>query len=224
MCPTSNERRKIMESTQFQITPPEDATVLFDGKDLSNWIKGDGGEAEWEVADDAMTVVPGTGDIMSKEEFTDFMFHLEFMTPDMPEATGQAKGNSGVFLQGQYEIQVLDSYGKDVPGKGDCGAIYNQFAPLVNACKPPLQWQTYDAIFRAVRRDEEGKVIEQARVTVLQNGMVIQNNVQLQGPTGSAKGSEEVEAGPLRLQDHGNEVKYRNIWIVPLPLKGSDKY
>ena len=120
---------------------------------------------------------------MTEETFTDFMLHLEFMTPDMPEATGQAKGNSGVFLQGRYEIQVLDSYGIKTPGKGDCGAIYNQFAPLVNACKPPLEWQTYDAVFRAPRVDDAGKIVEPARMTVLQNGLVIHNNVQLPGVT-----------------------------------------
>ena len=203
---------------------PSNAIILFNGKDLNNWTTRDGGAAGWEVDNGVMTVVRGTGDIMTKETFTDFMLHLEFMTPDMPEATGQAKGNSGVFLQGRYEIQVLDSYGIEVPGKGDCAAIYNQFAPLVNACKPPLQWQTYDVIFRAARVDDDGNVIEQARVTLLQNGMVIHNNVQTLGPTGGNIDDKLGKPGPLLLQDHGNPVKYRNIWIVPLPLKGSDKY
>lgn len=205
-------------------TPPEAAVILFDGKDLSNWTKLDGETPAWEVADGAMTVTAGEGDIVSQEEFTDFLLHLEFMTPDMPDATGQAKGNSGVFLQGRYEIQVLDSYGIDVPGMGDCGAIYNQFASLVNACKPPLEWQTYDAIFRAARVGESGEIEENARVTVLQNGIVIQNNVQIQGATGGATDDDTAAPGPLRLQDHGNPVKYRNIWVVPLPLKGSEVY
>ena len=205
-------------------TPPDTAVVLFDGKDLSNWTKLDGGAPAWEVADGAMTVTAGGGDIVSREQFNDFLLHLEFMTPDMPDATGQAKGNSGVFLQGRYEIQVLDSYGIDVPGMGDCGAIYNQFASLVNACKPPLEWQTYDAIFRAARVGESGEIEENARVTVLQNGIVIQNNVQMLGATGGATDEDAAEPGPLRLQDHGNPVKYRNIWIVPVPLKGSDVY
>ena len=205
-------------------TPPDAAVVLFDGEDLSNWTKLDGGAPAWEVADGAMTVTAGEGDIVSREQFTDFLLHLEFMTPDMPDATGQAKGNSGVFLQGRYEIQVLDSYGIDVPGMGDCGAIYNQFASLVNACKPPLEWQIYDAIFRAARLGESGGIEESARVTVLQNGIVIQNNVQIQGATGGATADDAAGPGPLRLQDHGNPVKYRNIWVVPLPLKGSDVY
>lgn len=203
---------------------PSNAKILFDGKELNNWTTRDGGPAGWQVADGVMTVVRGTGDIMTKETFTDFMLHLEFMEPDMPDATGQAKGNSGVYLQTRYEVQVLDSYGIEVPGKGDCGAIYDQFAPLVNACKPPLEWQTYDIAFRAARVDHSGEVIEKAGVTVVQNGMVIQNNVQLLGPTGGAIGSKEGGAGPILLQDHGNPVKYRNIWILPLSLKGSDKY
>ena len=205
-------------------TPRDTAVVLFDGKDLSNWTKLDGEAPAWEIADGAMTVTAGGGDIVTRERFTDFLLHLEFMTPDMPDATGQAKGNSGVFLQGRYEIQVLDSYGIDVPGKGDCGAIYNQFASLVNACKPLLEWQTYDVIFRAARVGESGGIEENARVTVLQNGTVIQNNVQLLGATGGATDKDAAEPGPLRLQDHGNPVKYRNIWIAPLPLKGSDVY
>ena len=205
-------------------TAPDTAVVLFDGKDLSNWTKLDGGAPAWEIADGAMIVTAGGGDIVSRERFADFLLHLEFMTPDMPDATGQAKGNSGVFLQGRYEIQVLDSYGIDVPGMGDCGAIYNQFASLVNACKPPLEWQTYDVIFRAARVGESGEIEENARVTVLQNGTVIQNNVQLLGATGGAADEDAAEPGPLRLQDHGNPVKYRNIWIAPLPLKGSDVY
>jgi len=204
--------------------PPENAVLLFNGRDLSNWDSRKGGPARWDVTDGVITVVPGTGDIISHEKFTDFFLHLEFMEPDMPEATGQAKGNSGVYLQGRYEIQVLDSYGIEPPGRGDCGAIYDQFAPLVNACKPPLQWQTYDVVFRAARVDESGNVVEQARITVFHNGIVIHNNVQVLGPTGGALDQNVAEPGPLLLQDHGNLVKYRNIWIVPLPLKGADKY
>ncbi len=205
-------------------TPPESAVILFDGKDLSNWTGRDGGEAKWEVHADYMTVVPRTGDISSKETFTDHFLHVEFMCPDMPEASGQGKGNSGVFLQGRYEIQVLDSYGIEVPGKGDCGAIYNQFAPLVNACNPPLEWQTYDVIFRAPRFNDDGDMTENVRVTAIQNGLVILNNVQLPGTTAGGAGSDLAKPGPLRLQDHGNLVQYRNIWAVHLPLEGSDQY
>ncbi len=196
--------------------------MLFNGQDVSNWTRRDGGPARWKAEDGILHVVPGTGDVMSAERFTDFYLHLEFRCPDMPEAKGQAKGNSGVFLQGRYEIQVLDSYGIQIPGKGDCGAVYNQFAPLVNACKPPLEWQTYDVFFRAPRLS--GSATEGVRLTVLQNGLVIHNNVQLPGVTGAAIDKQVHEPGPLLLQDHGNLVAYRNIWIVPLPLEGSPTY
>ena len=203
-------------------TPPTTASAVFNNKDLSNWVQRNGDPATWIVADGIMTVA--SGDIMTKELFTDFRLHLEFMTPDMPKATGQAKGNSGVFLQGRYEIQVLDSYGIEVPGKGDCGAVYDQFAPLVNACKPPLEWQTYDVFFRAPRCNEDNQIVDPARLTVLQNGIVIHNNVQLLGVTGGSVGHNVREPGPLLLQDHGDLLKYRNIWIEPLLLEGSDKY
>jgi hypothetical protein len=204
--------------------PPANAKVLFNGKDLNNWHTREGKPAGWEVSDGVMTVVKGTGDIVTDEKFTDFRLHVEWMEPDMPDATGQAKGNSGVYLQGRYEIQVLDSYGIEVPGRGDCGGVYDQFAPLVNACKPALEWQSYDIIFRAARFDDSGELESNARVTVLQNGVVIQNNVEVKGPTGGAMDEELDEPGPLLLQDHGNPVKYRNVWLLPLPLEGSDKY
>jgi hypothetical protein len=201
---------------------PEDAVILFDGRDLSRWRHLDGRAAAWEIRDGAMTVTKDN--VVSRETFTDVFIHLEFRCPDMPEATGQAKGNSGVYLQGRYEIQVLDSYGVGIPGKGDCGAIYNQYAPLVNACKPALEWQTYDVVFRAARVEKSGQVTEPARITVLQNGMVIHNNVQVLGPTGGAIDENVAEPGPLLLQDHGDLVQYRNVWLVHLPLKGSDTY
>ena len=207
----------------YIMAPPSNAVILFNGKDLSNWQTRSGGSAGWDAKDGIVTVVPGTGDIMTKETFTDFYLHLEWMEPDMPDAKGQAKGNSGVFLQARYEIQVLDSYGIPVPGKGDCGAVYNQFAPLVNACKPPLQWQAYDIIFRAARADASGK-IENARVTACQNGMVIHNNIILDGMTGGSVNDKVLDPGPLLLQDHGNLMKFRNIWVIPLQLKGSDQY
>jgi len=203
--------------------PPSNAIMLFNGKDLNNWQTRSGGKAGWEVENGVIKVVPGTGDIMTKERLTDFMLHLEWMEPDMPDAKGQAKGNSGVFLQARYEIQVLDSYGIEVPGKGDCGAVYNQYAPLVNACKPPLQWQAYDFVFRAPRVDNSGN-IQNARITAMQNGMVIHNNIIVDGVTGGNIDDKVLEPGPLLLQDHGNLLKFRNIWAIPLPLKGSDKY
>ena len=201
---------------------PADAVLLFNGRDVTNWRQRNGEPANWTVEDGVMTV--GSGDILSDETFMDAYLHLEFRCPDMPEQTGQAKANSGVFLQGRYEIQVLDSYGWEAPGKGDCGAIYNQFAPLVNACQPPLEWQTYDAVFRAARLDASGQVAEPVRLTLLHNGLVVHNNIQLPGPTGGTVDPHEGRPGPLLLQDHGNAVQYRNVWVVHLPLQGSDTY
>jgi len=202
--------------------PPAQAVVLFNGKDLSNWRQPDGQPAVWKVKDGVMTVT--RGNIVTDETFTDAFIHVEFRTPDMPQASGQAKGNSGVYLQGRYEIQVLDSYGINLPGKGDCGAIYGQYAPLVGACKPPLEWQTYDAIFRAPRVDAAGRVTEPPRITVLHNDMVIHNNVELLGPTVGHLDANVGAPGPLLLQDHGSPVQYRKIWLIHLPLEGSDTY
>ncbi|NKB70184.1 MAG: DUF1080 domain-containing protein [Candidatus Latescibacteria bacterium] len=202
-----------------QTPPPAGAVALFNGEDVANWTGRDGAPAQWDVTDGALHVVPKTGDIMSKQRLSDFLLHLEFRCPDMPDKSGQAKGNSGVFLQGRYEIQVLDSYGLNIPGMGDCGAVYNQFAPLVNACLPPMEWQSYDVAFRAPRHGDEGP-----RLTVLHNGQVIHNNVQLPGVTGAAIDEEIGQPGPLLLQDHGDLVAYRNIWALPLPLEGSPTY
>lgn len=202
-------------------TKQAEAIVLFNGRDLSNWGTRDGRPASWKVEDGILCVVPGAGDIMTKELLTDFFLHLEFRCPDMPDAEGQAKGNSGVFLQGRYEIQILDSYGVQIPGKGDCGAIYDQFAPLVNACQPPMMWQTYDVVFRSARM-EDGRVVERAALTVFHNELVIHNNIRLPGVTKAAIDEQEGEPGPLLLQDHGDLVAFRNIWAVPLPLESSN--
>ncbi len=203
---------------------PAGAVVLFGGQHLNNWHTRDGKPAGWKVEDEIATVAPGTGDIVSDETYQDVYLHVEFCLPLMPDATGQARANSGVFLQGRYEIQVLDSYGWEVPGLGDCGAIYNQHAPLVNAGNPPEEWQTYDVFFRSARVDGSGKVVEGVRMTVVFNGICIHNNIELPGPTGGAIDEREGTPGPLLLQDHGNLVQYRNVWIVRLPEKGSDIY
>jgi hypothetical protein len=210
---------KDMGNKPKPVAPPADAKVLFGGKeaDLDNW---DG--PRWEVKDGYM--IAKGGSIKTKDKFGDCQLHVEFKTPYMPDKKGQARGNSGVILQdAYYEIQVLDSYGLPDPGTGDCGAVYSQSAPLTNACKPPLSWQTYDIIFRAARFDDQGNVTAKPRVTVIQNGIVVQNNTEIQGRTAD-HGPFNKEPGFLELQDHGNPVQYRNVWIKPLPLKGADHY
>lgn len=204
---------------------PEQTKELFNGTNLDNWRTRDGSAAGWTVEDGIMTVKKGTGDVVTQETFRDVQIHLEFRLPDMPEATGQAKGNSGVYIQGRYEIQVLDSYGFNIPGKGDCGGVYDVHAPLLNACKPAMEWQWYDIVFRAPRFDQAGyEIQDHARITLIQNGIVIQNNVQVTGPTGGAMDYKLNDPGPLLLQDHGDLVSYRNIWAIELPPIGSDTY
>lgn len=191
--------------------PPAGATVLFDGRDLSGWIKADKSPADWPVADGVMTV--GKGNILTSAQLGDFKLHLEFNVPYMPDKKGQARGNSGVYLQGRYELQVLDSYGLE-PQDNDCGAIYKQIVPAVNACKPPLQWQTYDITFHAPKF-EDGKATKKARLTVVQNGITIIDDKEI-SPTPGGIASDEAKTGPLLLQDHNDPVQYRNIWAVPI--------
>ena len=196
--------------------------ILFSGKQddvTANWLARNGSPAAWKVVEGAM--VAHGGDIITKERYTDYQLHVEFKVPYMPDAKGQARGNSGVFMQGRYEIQVLDSFGLPDPGTGDCGAVYSQSAPLVNACKPPKEWQAYDIVFRAPRFDDAGTMVEKARVSVRQNGIVVQNNTEINGPTWGEKFGQLNEPGPIVLQDHGNPVEYRNIWILPLPTRAA---
>jgi hypothetical protein len=186
--------------------------VLFDGKDTSAWQHEDGSAARWEIVDGAMQVKGG--DIFTKEKFGDCKVHVEFRVPKYPpEVTGQARGNSGVYLMGRYEVQVLDSYGLQ-SGTQDCGAIYLQKAPDVNACLPPEEWQTYDIDFVAPRFDASGTKIAKPRISVVQNGKVIHKDIEINGPTKAGDHNEVPGDGPLRLQDHGNPVRYRNIWVV----------
>jgi hypothetical protein len=194
--------------------PPEGATVLFDGKTLDGWVKADGKTpAGWPAGDGIFSVGKGQGSVMTGRKFGDVQLHIEFNVPYMPDARGQARGNSGVYLAGAYELQVLDSYGLK-PQDNDCGAIYKQVTPRVNACKPPLQWQTYDVTYHKARV-RDGKVERKARITVVQNGLTIIDDAEI-SPTPGGVGTREGEDGPLLLQDHGNDVAFRNVWVKPL--------
>lgn len=206
---------------------PEGAMVLFDGTSLNEWKHEDGRPARWELIDDFMRVKPRSGSIVSTYHFRDCYLHLEFRLSDMPGSTGQMKCNSGIFLQNRYEIQVLDSSGWKVPGTGDCGALYNHHAPLVNACKTSLEWQTFDIFFRAPRFTAGRKKIENARMTIFLNGILIHNNIEQwcctagDPPPGD---NWDDTPGPLMLQDHHDVVDFRNIWLVPLPLDACADY
>lgn len=211
--------------TENQTAPPvSGSVVLFDGTNLHQWIRRDGGgPAEWPIENGSM--ITRGGNIMTRQTFTDFHLHVEFLCPNTgPEVKGQGRSNSGVFLQGRYEIQVLDSFGIENPGKGDCGALYNHAAPLVNACNPPDTWQHYDVVFRAPRFDNQNSKTENARATVTHNGRVVQNNQELLKQTGGSVDENYGAPGPILLQDHGNAVRFRNLWIVPLPPTGADHY
>jgi hypothetical protein len=200
---------------------PSDAIVLFNGKDFNEWTSAkDGGAPKWDLKEGAMTVAKGTGDVKTKKEFRDFQLHIEWRTPSEVVGEGQGRGNSGIFLQGLYELQVLDSYESVTYSNGQAGSIYKQeqAVPLVNASKKPGEWQTYDVLFTAARFGKGGRMIIPAFVTVFHNGVVIQSHTAITGPT-EYKGLpvyKEIDKGPLQLQDHGNPVSYRNIWIREL--------
>jgi hypothetical protein len=196
--------------------PPSDAIVLFNGQNLARWQSADSSAAKWKVVDGYAEVAPGTGDIQTRDRFGDVQLHIEWATPAVPRGEGQERGNSGVFLMGQYEIQVLDSYENKTYYHGQAGSVYKQYAPLVNASRKPGEWQTYDIIFHAPKFDEQGKVVDRARVTVVHNGVLIQSNVEIYGITYNDRPAIYIAHPsqlPLRLQDHGNPVRYRNIWI-----------
>jgi hypothetical protein len=197
---------------------PSDAIVLFDGKDLSKW-SGNKGAATWKIENGYMEAVKGAGDIRTKEEFGDCQLHLEFATPSVVKGDSQDRGNSGVFLMGRYEIQVLDCYNNSTYADGQTGAIYSQSPPLANACKKPGEWQSYDIIWEAPRWDADGKLAKPAYVTVIHNGVLLHNHKELTGGTPHrevGKYRPHPPTGPISLQDHGNPMRYRNIWIRPI--------
>jgi len=194
---------------------PEGAAVLFDGKDLSGWTTLDGRPAPWPVREGYMETAQE--DIRTKQTFgPDFKLHVEFWLPLMKDATGQARANSGVYLQGRYEVQVLDSFHNDTYAKGECAALYGLLGTSKNANKPPEQWQTYDITFHSPRVDESGKVTTPGRITVVFNGETVIDDGRFDQVTGGAIDEKLGEPGPIRLQYHNCKVRYRNIWLKPL--------
>lgn len=199
--------------------PPSDATVLIQGTSMAGWVSLDGSAPKWINKDGVLECAKNSGYIRTVQAFGDCQLHVEFATPTPPEGRSQGRGNSGVFLMGLYEVQVLDSYDNVTYADGQAAAAYGQHPPLVNASRPPGQWQTYDVVFTRPRFDERGEVQSPARLTVLHNGVLVQNNVELVGPTGWLKRepySRHSDKLPLSLQDHGNPVRYRNLWIREL--------
>jgi hypothetical protein len=198
--------------------PPADAVILFDGTDLSQWQSTDGGPAKWAI-EAGVATVNRTGSIVTKRAFGDCQLHVEWATPDKVVGEGQGRGNSGIYFQGRYELQVLDSHNNKTYYYGQAGAIYQQHAPLVNSSRGPGQWQTYDIIFHAPRFDSDGKLLTPATMTALHNGVLIQDHAEIKGRTDS-KGAPKYEPHPvkqpLQLQDHKSPVRYRNIWIREL--------
>jgi len=199
--------------------PPSDAIVLFNGTDLSKWQHEKGNEPKWKVEDGCFTVVKKTGSLVTKQAFGDVQLHLEWRTPAVIEGEGQGRGNSGVILQSRYELQVLDSYNNPTYYNGQAGSIYKQHIPLVNACRKPGEWQTYDVIFIAPRFNDDGSLQSPGWFTVFQNGILVQNNVEIKGSVafrGEAKYTKHNLKEPLMLQDHNNPVSYRNVWVREL--------
>jgi hypothetical protein len=197
-------------------SPPTDAIVLFDGTDLSKWDAQKGGEPRWKVANGYMEVVEGTGDIVSKEAFGDVQLHVEWATPAEIKGEGRGHGNSGVFLQDRYEVQVFNSYENPIYFHGMAGSVYKQYAPLVNAARKPGEWQTYDIVFRAPQFDDSGKVIKAAYLTLFWNGILVQDRVEVRGTTthnGAPSYKAYAAEQPLSLQEHGDPVRFRNIWV-----------
>lgn len=199
--------------------PPSDAIVLFDGKDLSQWVSLDGSPARWIVKDGAMECVKHSGYVRTLRNFGDCQLHVEWAAPTPPLGRSQGRGNSGVFLMELYEVQVLDSFENETYADGQAAAAYGQHPPLVNASRPPGQWQTYDIVFTRPRFNARGELESPARLTVLHNGVLVQNNVLLKGPTAWMRAepyAPHPDKLPLSLQDHGNPVRFRNIWVRDL--------
>jgi len=203
--------------------PPSDAIVLFNGQDLTGWVRRDGSPARCTASDGVMACRSGAGDIYTQEKFRDAQIHLEFAIPSMPDRQGQLRGNSGVYLHGCYEIQILDSYQNPTYADGACAAVYGVAPPLVNASRPPQQWQSYDIVFRAPRCDASGAFERPGSITLLHNGVLVQDHVEIARRGAGCRGHNLCEPGPLMLQDHSGfknapdtTMKFRNLWLRTL--------
>jgi hypothetical protein len=200
------------------VPPPRDAVVLFDGRTLEKWTSASG-EARWIVRDGYMEVAPGSGGIETRDAFGDVQLHIEWASPEVVSGDGQNRGNSGVFLMGRYEVQILDSYRNRTYPDGQAAAVFGQFPPLVNASRPPGAWQSYDIVFHAPRFARNGRVTRPATMTVFHNGVLVQDHVTLTGPSAfQRRPPYESHAAklPLGLQDHSHAVRFRNIWLREL--------
>ena len=208
----------VVASCYESISSPTDADILFDGKDLLKWKGVKAEQAEWIISDGVITVKKGVGDIETKKHYRDFQLHIEWKVPVSITGSSQSRGNSGVFLQGKYEVQILDNYNNKTYANGQAGSIYKQTPPLVNAMRKPGEWNVYEIIYTAPTFKEDGNYRTYPYVTVIHNSIVIQNNTRINGTTPYI-GLPQVEAhadGPIRLQDHGNPVSFRDIWIREL--------
>ena len=199
--------------------PPSDAIVLFDGSDLGRWQHRDGSDVQWSLEDGAVTVVRGTGDIVTRDAFGDIQLHVEWRTPEIIEGGGQGRGNSGIIIQQRYEVQVLDSWENRTYSNGQAASIYKQHIPQVNSSRPPGEWQSYDIFFTAPRFAHDGSVTTPAYVTVVHNGVLVQNHVEIAGAMrfiGEPSYEPHPLKQPLQIQDHSNPVSFRNIWVREL--------
>ena len=202
------------------VAPPNDAIVLFNGTSLDRWTSANGAPAKWKLDNGAFVAVPGTGTLSTRERFGDVQLHIEWMAPNPPVGRGQDRGNSGVFFaDGRYEVQVLDSYQNDTYADGQAGALYGQFPPLVNASRKPGEWQSYDIIYRRPRFSADGGLTSPARLTVIHNGVLVQESMELVGPTANRSRppyTAHPDRLPITLQDHGHPVRFRNVWLRDL--------
>jgi hypothetical protein len=209
----------IQPGAVYTIAPPSDAIVLFGGTSLDKWTSA-GAPAKWRVDNGAFVAVPSTGSLSTKDAFGDVQFHIEWTSPNPPVGKGQDRGNSGVFFgDGRYEVQVLDSRDNVTYADGQAGALYGQFPPLVNATRAPGEWQTYDIVYHRPRFKPDGSLASAARLTVFLNGVLIQDNMELVGPTANRARppyTAHADKLPISLQDHGHPVRFRNVWLRDL--------